>query len=185
MEEEVRRIGTELDHARDQQAALVVVSPAAGVFVMPDAADMPGRFVRRGMPLGYVLDPARLRVRVLVTQAHVERVRTDVRAVAVRPAEDIGRVIPARVVREVPAASRILPSLALSLEGGGPFALDPREQDHPTVLERLFQFDLEPAEALPANIEQRVHVRFEHSHEPLAWRAFRALRRLLLSRFAI
>jgi putative peptide zinc metalloprotease protein len=88
-------------------------------------------------------------------------------------------------VREVPAASRVLPSLAFSLEGGGRFALDPREPDQAQVLEHLFQFDLELAETVPANIEERVFVRFEHSPEPLAWRAFRAVRRLLLSRFAV
>jgi putative peptide zinc metalloprotease protein len=185
MEEELRHIETELAHARELQEQLVVTSPAAGTFVMQDAGDMPGRFVRRGMPIGYVLDRSRLRVRVLVTQADVERVRTDTKGVEVRLAEDIGRVVSARVVREVPAASRVLPSLAFSLEGGGRFALDPREPDQAQVLERLFQFDLELAESVPANIEERVFVRFEHSPEPLAWRVFRALRRLLLSRFAV
>lgn len=185
MEEELRHIETELAHARELRERLVVTSPAAGIFVMQDAGDMPGRFVRRGMPIGYVLDRSRLRVRVLVTQADIERVRTDTRGVEARLAEDIGRIVPARVVREVPAASRVLPSLAFSLEGGGRFALDPREPDQAQVLEHLFQFDLELAETVPANIEERVFVRFEHSPEPLAWRASRAVRRLLLSRFAV
>lgn len=185
VDEELASIETELAHAREQQAALVTRSPARGTFVIQDEADLPGRFVRRGEPVGFVTDPGRMRIRTLVAQADIERVRTDVRGVEVRLAEDIGRVLPARVVREVPAASRVLPSLAFSLEGGGEYALDPREKDAPQVLERLFQFDLVADGDIPANVEGRVFVRFEHTPEPLAWRAYRAVRRLLLTRFAL
>jgi putative peptide zinc metalloprotease protein len=185
IDEELRSIETELAHALEQQAALVTRSPARGVFVLQDEADLPGRFVRRGEAVGFITDPARMRVRALVTQADIERVRTDVRSVEVRLAEDIGRVRQARVAGEVPAASRILPSPAFSLEGGGRFALDPREKDAPTVLERLFQFDLEVEGEMPTNVEGRVFVRFEHSPEPPALRVYRAVRRLFLSRFSL
>ncbi len=184
LDEELGSIETELSHALERRAALVTRSPAAGTFALQDEADLPGRYLRRGEPVGYIVDPGRMRIRVLVAQADIERVRTDVRGVEVRLAESIGRVMGARVEREVPAASRVLPSLAFSLDGGGQFALDPREKDAPQVLERLFQFDLVPEEPVAARVEERVFVRFEHSPEPLAWRAYRALRRLLLSRFA-
>ena len=185
LDEELRSIDTELDHARERQAALITRSPAAGTFVLQDEADLPGRFLRRGEPVGYIVDPLRMRVRVVVSQADIERVRSDVRNVEVRLAENIGQVSPARVSREVPAASRVLPSLAFSLDGGGQFALDPREKEAPHVLERLFQFDLVLDGPVPINVEERVFVRFEHSPEPLAWRAYRALRRLLLTRLAV
>lgn len=184
LDEELGSIETELSHALERRAALVTRSPAAGSFALQDEADLPGRYLRRGEPVGYIVDPGRMRIRVLVAQADIERVRTDVRGVEVRLAESIGRVMGARVEREVPAASRVLPSLAFSLDGGGQFALDPREKDAPQVLERLFQFDLVADEPVAARVEERVFVRFEHSPEPLAWRAYRALRRLLLSRFA-
>ncbi|MBE9487383.1 MAG: peptidase M50, partial [Chloroflexi bacterium] len=89
------------------------------------------------------------------------------------------------VIREVPAASYELPSLALSLEGGGLYVLDPREPERPKALERLFQFDIELTESVTDKVEERVYVRFEHSPEPLAFRWYRGLRRMLLSRFAI
>jgi putative peptide zinc metalloprotease protein len=185
IDEELKNIETEQAHALEQRAALITRSPARGTFVLQDEADLPGRFVRRGEAVGYITDPARMRVRTLVTQADIERVRTDVRSVEVRLAEDIGQVRPARVAREVPAASRVLPSPAFSLEGGGEFAVDPREKDAPKVLERLFQFDLEVDGDIPPNVEGRVFVRFEHSPEPLALRGYRAVRRLLLTRFAL
>lgn len=185
LDEELRSIEMELDHARERLAALATLSPAAGIFVLQDEADLPGRFLRRGEPVGYIVDPRRMRIRTVVTQADVERVRADVRSVEVRMAQNIGEVLPARVAREVPAASLVLPSLAFSLDGGGRFALDPREKEAPHVLERLFQFDLVLDAPMPGNVEERVFVRFEHGPEPLAWRAYRALRRLLLTRIAV
>jgi putative peptide zinc metalloprotease protein len=62
----------------------------------------------------------RVAVRIVVPQSEADRVRTDVRAVQARPAENVARVIPSELVREVPAATGDLPSFALSLKGGGP-----------------------------------------------------------------
>jgi putative peptide zinc metalloprotease protein len=54
------------------------------------------------------------------------------------------------------------------------------------TLERVFQFDL----ALPENAAihaagERVHVRFDHGAEPVAQRAYRALRRLFLRQLGV
>lgn len=185
LKEELARIEAELARAEEQQQALLLKSTATGILVVPQVEDLPGRFARRGTLLGYVLDPKKINVRVLVTQEDVERVRADTRKVEIRLAEQIPVVYPATVIREVPAASRELPSLALSLEGGGPFVLDPRETERPLALEHLFQFDIQLAENVADKIEERVFVRFEHSAEPLAYRWYRGIRRLLLSRFAI
>ena len=185
LKEELRRIEAELARAHEQQQSLLLRSNAAGVFVLPQAEDLFGQFVRRGTSLGYILDPNKMSIRVLVPQANIERVRADTRNVEVRLAEQIDSVIPAAVIREVPAASYELPSLALSLEGGGLYVLDPREPERPKALERLFQFDIELTESVTDKVEERVFVRFEHSPEPLAFRWYRGLRRMLLSRFAI
>ncbi len=185
LKEELGRIEAELARAHERQQSLLLRSNAAGVFVLPQAEDLFGQFVRRGTSLGYILDPNKMSIRVLVPQANIERVRADTRNVEVRLAEQIDSVIPAAVIREVPAASYELPSLALSLEGGGLYVLDPREPERPKALERLFQFDIELTESLADKVQERVFVRFEHSPEPLAWRWYRGLRRMLLSRFAI
>lgn len=185
LQDELESINAELARAREQRQALLLRSPAAGVFVVPQAEDLLGHFVRRGLSLGYVLDQNKIKVRVLVPQADIERVRTDTQKVEVRLAEQIDTVIPATVIREVPAASHDLPSLALSLEGGGLYVLDPRETERSKALEKLFQFDIKLQEPVADKVEERVYVRFEHSPEPLAFRWYRGVRRLLLSRFAI
>ncbi len=185
LKEALARIAAELSRAQERQQALVIRSHSSGIFVLPHQENLDGQFVRRGTPLGYILDRNKMKVRVLVPQSDIDLVRADSGQVQVRLAENIDYIVNATVVREVPAASRELPSLALSLDGGGRFALDPRYPDRPQVLEQLFQFDIKMDEALTERIEERVYVRFQHQPEPLAWRWYRDLRRLFLRRFAI
>jgi putative peptide zinc metalloprotease protein len=87
--------------------------------------------------------------------------------------------------RQVPAASQELPSMVLSLAGGGKIALDPKEKDRPMAFSSMFRFELSLPDVSLTRIDERVLVRFEHSPEPLVYRWYRALRRLLLSRFEV
>ncbi len=185
LRDEIDRIKAELAQKKREQDDLVVRSPTDGVFLLPQSEDLPGRFVGRGMPLGYVVDFSRVTVRVVVSQHDVDRVRTETRGVAVRLSENIGRDLPAFIKREVPAASKNLPSLALSLEGGGAFALDPREKERPRSFEKLFQFEIVVPGLMPKKIGERVFVRFEHKPEPFALRWYREIRRVLLDRFSV
>lgn len=173
---------------------LLLTSPGAGRFLVPQAADLPGRMLRQGELLGHVVDPAQPSanavVRVVVQQGDIDLVRQDTRAVWLKPAWQPGRSDAARVLREVPAGAAELPSRALTTAGGGQLAADPRDQQGLRTLERSFQFDLTlppdlatPAQGLPYGA--RVHVRFDHGRMPLGLQWGRALRQLLLSRFAV
>ncbi len=184
IEGEIERIKAEAARAQERQNDLLIVSPLKGKFVMKEAKGIVGRFIRRGTLLGYVINHDDLLVRVVVPQAGIEKVREHVQAIEVRLAGDIQNVCSAEVFREVPAASRSLPSMALSLEGGGLYAIDPRSREVPKVLENLFQFDLKVHQCLISRIDERVYVRFKHNPEPLAYRWFRNIRRLLLNRFS-
>jgi len=176
----------QLAWARARQDELVVRSPAAGRFLVVDPQDLPGRFVRRGELLGYVVDPAEATVRVVVPQDTVTLVRERTRGVSVRLAEDVWTAIPARIAREVPAATQQLPSLALSTEGGGGIALDPQGGARGKAFQSHFTFDL--ALDAGAGIErygERAFVRFDHGREPLARQWFRRLRQLFLRAFDV
>jgi putative peptide zinc metalloprotease protein len=183
--EEIVRIGKELVQAKERLAALVIRSPISGVFLLPQAEDMPGRFLQRGGAVGYVVDYSNITVRVVVPQAEVDRIRTNVRSVTSRLAEAISVDIPSELVREVPAASSDLPSLALSLPGGGSFALDPRENKSPRSFERLFHFEVRLPGETKTRIGERVYVRFEHDPESLSKRWYRTVRQLFLKRFNV
>lgn len=175
------------DLALAEQAKLVVRSPAAGVLLLPrPAADLPGAFVRRGEALAYVVDPAKTTVRVVVPQEDVDLVRQRTAAVAVRLADAVGRPLPARVVRELPAATAELPSGALGVAGGGTFAIDPAARDAETAFRAAFLFDLEIDAATAAErLGGRAYVRFDHGALPLASQWYRQLRQLLLERLDV
>nr|WP_275888951.1 HlyD family efflux transporter periplasmic adaptor subunit [Desulforhopalus vacuolatus] len=182
--EAVMQIEAELTEVQSRQAELTMTAPEDGIFILERQSDMLGHYFTRGTQLGYILDPDGLYLRVVVPQSDIEKVRGDTVAIAVRLSDKIDTVLPARIIREVPAATRELPSMALSTQGGGPFGLDPREKERPMVLEYLFQFDIQVEKPLEPWLEQRAYVRFEHHPEPLALRLYRSVRRLLLSRFS-
>jgi putative peptide zinc metalloprotease protein len=151
---------------------------------MFNPADLPGRFVVEGQALGYVLPSGSRTIRATVQQDDIDLVRNRLRKVYVRLAERMDEVLPAQIVRIVPAGRDELPSKALGGAGGGALATDPRDRQGIKTLQRIFQFDLElPATAeAPATFGSRVYVRFEHQWEPLGLQLWRRLRQTLLSR---
>jgi len=185
LKDEIGRIRAELARAKERQEELMIRSPANGTFLLPQAQDMPGRFVRRGTPLGYVVDFSRVTVRVIVPQSDVDKVRNNTLKVETRLGEAVNKTISSSLEREVPAATRDLPSLALSLEGGGSIALDPREGREVQAFQKLFQFEIVLSGVTVNRVGERVFVRFEHAPEPMASRLYRNIRRMLLERFDV
>jgi putative peptide zinc metalloprotease protein len=183
LREEVALIEEELGVARERRDALVVSSPTDGLFILPNAVDLPGRFIRRGEELGYVVDYKELSVLVPVSQVQVGNIRRDVRSVTARPADRVFQSVTARLVREMPAASTELPTLAFALEGGGSFALDPRESDAQRSFEPLFYFEVELDQRIEDRLGARVYLRFEHESETLASQWYRTLRRVFMKTF--
>ncbi len=185
-QEEIRYVEEDLARARAEQGALTVRSQAEGTFVLPAAADLPGRFVRRGELLGYTVNLERITVRAVVPQTSVDLVQQRTIGVEVRLSERIGETVPATVRREVPGASERLPSPALGLGGGGRVPVDPRDTQGVTAMERVFQIDLELPSTLPLlNVGGRVYVRFDHGWEPLAVQWARQVRQLFLARLNV
>jgi putative peptide zinc metalloprotease protein len=123
---------------------------------------------------------------VVVAQDDVGLLRERTKAAWVRLAHDVARVYPARIVREVPAATERLPARALGTAGGGRIATDPADEDGLRTREPVFQFELAlPAEAALRVAGERAYVRFDHGGEALAWRAGRAARRIFLRQLGV
>lgn len=190
--EEIAHIESRLDEAQARARDLLIRSPGEGIFVMADAGDAPGRFVRRGELLGYVMDYSNLAVQVVVPQGDVDLVRKMTRRVELRPVERIPEILPAFVKRVVPAATDQLPSLALSSQGGGEVALDPMRTGEPghgaeiKTASTLFIFELELAErARLHTLGGRIYARFEREPEPLGTQWYRVVRRILLNKFNV
>lgn len=175
-----------LARARERAGAVVIRSPTAGVFVVAEGRHLVGRYLRQGDVIGHVLDPAAATARVVVSHEDMGLVRERTEEARVRLAHDLGNVLPARIVRQVPSATDRLPTAALATTGGGPFALDPGDPESLRTREPTFQLDLAlPEEADVRAIGERVHVRFDHGAEPLGPRVWRALRRLFLRQLGV
>ncbi|ULX56238.1 PqqD family peptide modification chaperone [Ectothiorhodosinus mongolicus] len=170
-------------------ANLEVLSPHAGRFVLASRRDFVGRFWQRGDIMGYVVDPERFTLMVVVPQRDANRVREDLRKVSLQAADTPGRLHSARLVREVPAATDELPSMALSLQGGGRIGVNPQPDSEgmPRALQQLFvlELTLDDPEPISAFLGQRVHVRFAHSPEPLGRQIYRVVRDVFAERFLI
>ena len=185
LKEEMDRVQAELQQVTERLNELTIRSPVDGAFLLAQEEDYPGRFVSRGTQLGYVVDYAGMTVRALVPQKDVDLVRGRTRHVEIRLAGLVDREMESSIAREVPGATTDLPSLALSLEGGGTIALDPRENEQPQAYQKMFQFDLSLPSSESYRVGERVFIRFEYEPEPLAWRWFRSVRRVFLSRFEV
>jgi putative peptide zinc metalloprotease protein len=184
--EEITVVEADLARARERLRSLTVRSAAAGRFVVPGAADLPGRFLRRGELIGYVTGSGQADVRVVVPQNDIGLVRSRTEAVELRLADWHAQALPSRIMRQVPAATERLPSAALGTAGGGLVPLDPSDGSQLKALEPVFIVDLTlpptPAADYPG---RRVEVRFDHGAEPLAAQWYRSLRQLFLSRFGV
>lgn len=184
--EQLRAERAALLRVQQKASALVAYAAAPGVFMAERWRDQQGRYFHKGDTLGYVTLPSPPRVRVVIPQADIDKVRGATESVAVRLSPELGRVLEARIVRELPAGESSLPSQALATEGGGKIALDTRDPRQTKTLERLFQFELALVGAPPVErFGQRAHVRFEHPATPLASQWYASLRRLFLTHFNV
>ena len=186
LREEMIAARANLERAREREGELTFRSPASGRFIVPNAADLPGRFVNKGQLVGYVVEPRELTARVALLQDDIALVRQDTRGVEVMLAGWGSRPVPARIRREVPGASLQLPTAALGSAGGGPIAVDPRDKQGVTTLRQIFQLELTlPAEVRSEYLGARLFVRFDHGFEPAGFQMYRAFRRLLLRQFNV
>lgn len=175
--EALARLEERIDH-------LLLVAGTDGELRVPRAADAPGRWLKQGEQLGYVLDGALRSARLVITQDDIGLVRQRLRRIELRLADSPTQVHEARIVREVPGGSERLPSRALTPEGGGLLPVDPSDREGLRTLNRVFVFELAlPPEVGTPQLGTRLHVRLEHAPEPLARQLWRRLRQLLLSRF--
>ena len=184
-EDEIKATSAQLKEARTQIRDLTILSPTSGTFVLPAAQDLPDRFVRKGQQIGYVVPDAMVTARVLVSQDHVDLVRTRTERVEVKLAGRVYDTFEASIVRESPAASTKLTNLAMSSIGGGQAAVDPHESKTPKTLNSWFEFELELPATQAFVLGEHVYVRFEHGTEPVAWRLYRSVRQLFMRRFSV
>lgn len=185
-QEQVTDLADKLASFRARRRDLTVVANQAGRFVIADAEDLPGRYIKRGELLGYVISTSNTVVRVVVPQSDVDLIHKGTTRVEAHLVEDLKQAIPARILREVPAAQQNVPSLALTTRGGGSIALNPSNTKNPEALFSLFLFDIELLKNIQMQTQgARVYVRFVHGDTAVGWRIMRSLRQFFLGSFRV
>lgn len=184
--EEIPVVESELAHAQKKLQSMQVKGARAGRLLIPDADDLPGKFLKQGDLIGYVIDQSLPIVRTVITQADIGKLRAGTVAVELRLANRIERIIPAKIIRETPEATTQLHSEALASSGGGKMILDPAQPDKLMTVEKFFLVDVEFAPVDPnLFIGTRAYVRFDHGNETLAKQWHRSILQLFLRQFNV
>ncbi len=186
LKKELEKAQADFDHAEQRQNDLWVKAASQGRFVISQPQDQPGRFVKQGEIIAYIINGIERKVRVVVSQDNIELVRHQTKKVEVRLVSDRNIIMSAKVLREVPAGTQYLPNKSLGTAGGGTIVVDPSDDKGVKTLSNYFQFDL----AIPSSVNintfgARMLVRFNHGSETLFNRSYRALRQLFLRRLSI
>jgi putative peptide zinc metalloprotease protein len=180
--EEIESTRGELARIEARIAQWTVRSKAAGRLFVPHAEDLPGSFAQKGATLAYVLTAAPTVVRAAVSQDDASLVRRQVQGIEVRVAGESAPMA-ARLARDIPAATRVLPSAALGAPGGGEHAVDPKDKEGTLALEPVFLVDVALEGQRIERMGERARVRFDLAAAPLLVQWQRRLRQLLLSHF--
>ncbi len=185
--EKIQRVKGDLAQVRGKKKFLQVASPAKGNFTLLDARNLPGRFIKKGELLGYIIPVNQsTTVRAAVRQTDIDLVRNQVTRIEVRLAKQSEKLLQARVSRIVPAADFNLPSAALGTVYGGNIPVDPTDPNGLRALDTIFQVDI----TLPEDINNpyiggRAYIRFEHGTLPLAMQLYRRLRQIFIRKFYV
>lgn len=188
IQEQIASLDAELSRIDERLGQLRVQAGSNGELGIAKPEDQLGRFVKQGEILGVIRGSRAAIVRVALEQDQAARIAQDSNAVSVRLAEYPGQVLPARLVRQQPAAVQKLPSAALAEINGGSIQIDPTDKDGTRPAYPTFMLDVElppvaPGEPAP-QLGGRAWVRFEFGNAPLWSQAARAMRQTIRLRFA-
>ena len=191
---DLERSRAELARTDERLSQLTLRAQVAGRLELPQAADLPGRWLRQGERLGWVLSGGDLPLRAALPQADAVRLRTlsvplsaplgaPLSApLSVRLADDPGRIWPARLTGAVPAATRDLPSAVLGEAGGGPIPVAPAAPGEPALqaLQPVLLLDLTVPGLPVQRVGTRAWVRLELGYAPLAQQLYRQASQVFL-----
>lgn len=179
--------------AQTRVSALSIPAPHAGVW-LPDPRAAAGAFIRRGEPLGRLIDASALTLRAAADQTTAARLAALGDTIVSTPAElrtlsAPDRSIPVTLAPPAPAGRTDLPHPALADINAGPIRTTPDSPiDHPTAAEPYFDVPVSLREdtPLPAAIcGGRAVVRIDLPRSTLLQQALRAVKQTFQQRFGV
>lgn len=180
---------------RNRVARLAIHAPIKGVWYAPQLDKRIGAFVRKGEPLGQVLDISELHLQAVASNEVGGRIK-------ITTAEDLAVEIRAkgapdisffgRVTHVAPAATSNLPDPSMAIHSGGAIATKQDDRSGTQTTEHIFKVRIEYFDekldddrvTLPdVRVKQRMVVRFNLGESPLIFQWWRQLRQLVQRRF--
>ncbi|HHJ20227.1 MAG TPA: biotin/lipoyl-binding protein, partial [Gammaproteobacteria bacterium] len=181
---ESETVRAELERITEQTQALVIRSHTAGRVIIPRLADLPGRYIHQGDPLGYVLGQSETRLRAAIRQNDAKNLSQFQGSVSVKFNRPGNNILSASILQIQPAAGNQLPSPALGYPGGGIFLTDPADDKGQKTLTPIFLVDLRLPGQPVEHIGHRVWIRFDHGDKPLLQQWAIQWKQLLMQHFS-
>jgi len=175
-----------IERLETEQKNLIVRARHEGIWVAPGVEDFRKRWLKRGTPLGLVVDPRSFEFSATVLQEDVDRIfRLRLPAAEVRLFGQVAEVMKITDLRRVPGEQRALPSPALGWMAGGDVATNLRDQEGRTAKEPFFSVigQVAASDDVALLHGRTGKVRFKLEDQPLLPRWIRRLSQLLQKRF--
>lgn len=183
-DDEINRLKTELIESKQRVQSLKLYAQSSGVWSVRNISDLPGRFLKRGDLVGYVMQNDNITVQGMISEADIEYVRERVTAVYALKAADLYVELKPASWNVFPAVSKQAVSEVLTEAGGGKIKIDPSDSKQQTLEQYFlvsFQFNVLPA----THVEERIYLKFEHPPEAIIFRTYRLVRRTFLQYFDV
>ena len=186
LKEELQIAESQLDHINTKISSMTIKASKTGRILIPEENDLPGRYIRHGELIGYILDDQPPTIRAIVTQDNIGLVRKGIVDVKVRLSNEPNRQYDAYVIRQTPEATNRLPNPALATIGGGKIQIDPNNKEELLALQKIFWIDLKfNPDVNNVPIGTRAYVRINHGEEALSTQWYRRIRQAFLRHFNV
>jgi putative peptide zinc metalloprotease protein len=180
-EKRVRRL-------EEQQRALLLVAPQAGVWVSPRINERVGMWLMRGERMGQVVQDAEFRFTAVISQEEAANLFNGTFAGSqVRILGQSDRALDVSGLRVIPANQQTLPSSALGWAAGGEVATSLRDPSGVLAAEPFFELRaaISPQDGVTLLHGRSGKIRVELRHEPLLVQWHRTLRQLLQKKYQL
>jgi putative peptide zinc metalloprotease protein len=186
LKQSLRIAQSELEYLNSKTQTMTVKASKSGRILLPEADDLPGRYIHHGDLIGYLLDDKPPEIRMAVTQDNIGQFRERIVDIKVRLANAPDQEYDASVIRQTPEATNKLPSPALATTGGGKIAVDPSNKKELLALQKVFLVDLKfNPKDINIPIGTRAFVRINHGGEALSTQWYRRIRQVFLRQFNV
>ena len=167
---------------------LVITAPIDGIWVAPTVDELIGVWLRRGTPLGQLVNDDEFFLVSVVSQKDTSWLfSNEILSSSVKLTGQAYETLPVLDYDVIPAEQVSLPSAALGFGAGGGVAIDVTDQSGLAAAEPFYEVRLRVSSDAPVSLfhGRSGRVRFRLPNEPLLAQWYRKLRQLLQDRYQL